>query len=74
MHHGQLLLSLAQSPVALERLLALAKLCIVLLSDCVRRSDDSQDIPLMILGHHYISHRKLGGYTYPFRCWLNRSL
>jgi hypothetical protein len=60
MQHGQLLLSLYQAPSSLERLLAVAKLSVTFLADLLRRSDDTQDIPLLILGHHYISHRVLG--------------
>lgn len=60
MQHGQLLLSLQQAPSSLERLLAVAKLSVTFLSDLMRRSDDTQDIPLLVLGHHYLSHRVLG--------------
>jgi hypothetical protein len=59
MQHGKLLLALQQAPSSLERLLAVAKLCVTFLADLMRRSDDTQDIPLLILGHHYISHRVL---------------
>jgi hypothetical protein len=60
MQHGQLLLSLQQAPSSLERLLAVTKLSVTLLADLMRRSDDTQDIPLLLLGHHYLSHRVLG--------------
>ncbi|KAF6254987.1 hypothetical protein COO60DRAFT_1641921 [Scenedesmus sp. NREL 46B-D3] len=59
MQHGQLLLAVQQSPVPLERLLAVAKLAVSFLTDLLRPSNDTQDIPILILGHHYISHRQL---------------
>ncbi len=60
MQHGQLLLSLQRAPSSLERLLAVTRLSVTLLADLMRRSDDTQDIPLLLLGHHYLSHRVLG--------------
>eukprot|EP00879_Flechtneria_rotunda_P015585 GHRR01016299.1.p2 GENE.GHRR01016299.1~~GHRR01016299.1.p2 ORF type:complete len:145 (+),score=67.02 GHRR01016299.1:705-1139(+) len=65
MCHGQLLLAVYQASVPLERLLAVARLCITFLTDILRRSDDAQEIPIMILGHHYISHRQLTGAAAP---------
>lgn len=63
MQHGKLLLTLHQAPSSLERLLAVAKLCVSFLADVLRRSDDTQDIPLLILGHHYLSHRVISEYS-----------
>ncbi|WIA19448.1 hypothetical protein OEZ85_004063 [Tetradesmus obliquus] len=60
MQHGQMLLAVQQSPVPLERLLAVAKLAVTFLTNLLRPSNDTQDIPILILGHHYVSHRLLG--------------
>jgi hypothetical protein len=71
MQHGKLLLALHQAPSSLERMLAVAKLCVTLLADLMRRSNDTQDIPLLILGHHYISHRVLSEYRHCIRILQN---
>jgi len=68
MQHGKLLLALHQAPSSLERLLAVSKLCVSFLADVLRRSDDTQDIPLLILGHHYLSHRVISESELGSRC------
>lgn len=42
MQHGQMLLAVQQSPVPLERLLAVAKLAVTFLTDLLRPSNDTQ--------------------------------
>lgn len=59
MQLGRLLLAVQHAPTSLERMLAVGRLCLIFLTDLMRRSNDSQDIPLLILGHHYMSHRIL---------------
>lgn len=61
MQQGNLLLSLQHAPSSLERLLSVAKLSVSFLADLLRRSEDAQDTPLLLLGHHYLSHRVLQG-------------
>jgi hypothetical protein len=45
MQHGQLLLAVQQSPMPLERLLAVAKMAVSFLTDLLRPSNDTQVKP-----------------------------
>lgn len=60
--HGRLLLETARTSAAtpLDRLLAVSRLAITYLTDILRSSEDPLDVPLLVLGHHYLSHRRLG--------------
>eukprot|EP00204_Picochlorum_oklahomense_P001907 CAMPEP_0118808762 /NCGR_PEP_ID=MMETSP1161-20130426/36148_1 /TAXON_ID=249345 /ORGANISM="Picochlorum oklahomensis, Strain CCMP2329" /LENGTH=367 /DNA_ID=CAMNT_0006738155 /DNA_START=93 /DNA_END=1194 /DNA_ORIENTATION=+ len=62
-HHAllsKLLLKAEKSPDSLERMLAVTRLVLTFISQIVKPGKRSQDIPTVVLGEHYLSHREMG--------------
>lgn len=64
---GRGLLAAAHAPSPLERLLAATRAALSLLADALRPSGDPQDAPVLTLGHHYVSVRRVEAGAGPVR-------
>lgn len=58
--HGGLLSRAESAKESLERMLAVIRLILTLLTDILKPSSDPNDAPFHFLGSHYLSHRNLG--------------
>ncbi|KAK9823962.1 hypothetical protein WJX72_006680 [[Myrmecia] bisecta] len=58
---AQLLAKAEGAPDSLERLLAVCRLLLTFCTDLLRPSTLARDMPVLILGQHYLSHRAVTG-------------
>ncbi len=61
---SKLLLKSEKSPDSLERMLAVTRMVLTFLSQIVKPGKRFQDVPSVVLGEHYLSHRELTGELY----------
>lgn len=61
---SRLLLKSEKSPDSLERMLAVTRMVLTFLSQIAKPGKRFQDVPSVVLGEHYLSHRELPGELY----------
>lgn len=61
---SKLFLKSEKSPDSLERMLAVTRMLLTFLSQIMKPGKRFQDVPSVVLGEHYLSHRELTGELY----------